>query len=321
MDASRWDPEMLAFQRESEAFAAKHPPVKLEPPFGVPRALNDKLSMRAVAGGPTPAETIDHWIPAEGRRVFCRVYRPRTDKPTAVMIYFHGGGWVWSSVDTHDRIAREFSAAAQVSVVSVDYSLSPEAKFPRALNECVEAIRYIAQHGPDWSLDTSQILLGGDSAGGNLALAAAVQLRDHGGPGLKGIVVAYPVCDSNFETPSYREFATGYGLTRDRMAAFWNLYVERPHDLHHPLAAPLRAELDGLPPVLILLAELDVLRSEGEALAEKLRRSGVDTELDVYQGVSHGFLRACGTVAKARDALRRAGDWMRQTLARGAPET
>jgi acetyl esterase len=320
MNASRWDPQMLAFQKEAEAFAAKYPPVKLEPPFGDQRALNDMLGMRSAVGGPVPAETSDRWIPAEGRRVFCRVYRSRTDKLTPVMIYFHGGGWVWSSVDTHDRIAREFSSAAQLSVVSVDYSLSPEAKFPRALNECVEAIRYIAKHGQDWGLDPSQMLLCGDSAGGNLSLASAVQLRDLGGPALKGIVLAYPVCDSNFETPSYQQFAAGYGLTHERMAAFWNAYVGRPHDLHHPLAAPLRAELGGLPPVLILLAELDVLRSEGEALAAKLHRSGVDTELSVFEGVVHGFLRASGTVTKAQDAFRHAGRWIRQALAPGAPD-
>lgn len=316
MNVSRWDPEMLAFQKEADALAAKHPPVKLEPPLGVHRAIHDLLFMRNVAGGPAPAETVDRWIPAEGRRIFCRIYRPRTDVPTPVMIYFHGGGWIWCSVDTHDRISRELSAAAGISVVSVDYSLSPEAKFPRALNECVEAIRYVAKHGQDWGLDSSKILLGGDSAGANLALAAAIQLRDQGGPALKGILLAYPVCDSNFESPSYREFATGYGLTRERMSMYWNFYVERPHDLRHPLAAPLRAELVGLPPALILLAELDVLRSEGEALAEKLRRSGVDTEVNIFNGVIHGFLGASSTVAKARHAFRRAGDWLRQALDR-----
>lgn len=315
MDSSRWDPEMLAFQKDAEAAAATYPPMKLEAPFSVPRCLNDMLSLRHAVGGPMPAEMTDRWIPAEGRRVFCRVYRPRTDKPTPVMIYFHGGGWFWSSVDTHDRIAREFSAAAKVSVVSVDYSLSPEAKFPRALNECIESIRYIAKHGATWGLDTTEILLCGDSAGGNLALASAIQLRDHGGgPALNGIVLAYPVCDSNFDRPSYLEFASGYGLTRDRMAAFWNLYVERPHDLYHPLAAPLRADLSGLPPILILLAELDVLHSEGEALAEKLYGSGGNAQLIVFKGVTHGFLRACGTVAKAQDAFRHAGDWVRRTL-------
>jgi acetyl esterase len=315
MDASRWDPEMLAFQKEGEHFAARHPPVKLEPPFGPQRALNDMLSMRAVAGGPVPAETVDRWITAEGRRVFCRVYRPRIDQATPVIVYFHGGGWVWSSVDTHDRVARELAAAAHAAVVSVDYSLSPEAKFPRALNECADVVKYIGQHGGEWGLDTSQILLCGDSAGGNLALATAIQLRDQVGPTLSGLVLAYPVCDSNFETSSYREFATGYGLTRDRMAAFWNLYVERPQDLRHPLAAPLRADLRGLPPVLILLAELDVLRSEGEALGAKLREAGVSADVEVFNGVIHGFLRAAGTVTKARDAFRRAGEWTRQTLA------
>lgn len=318
MDTSRWDPEMLAFQKDGEAAAANYPPVKVEVPFGPHRAVNDALSMRNATGGPVPAETIDRWIPAEGRRVYCRVYRPRTDKPTPVMVYFHGGGWVWSSVDTHDRIGREFCAAAQMSVVSVDYSLSPEAKFPRALNECVETIRYVAKHGQDWGLDTSQMIVGGDSAGGNLSLSAAIQLRDQGGPALKGLMLAYPVCDSNFESASYREFATGHGLTRDRMIAYWNLYAERPHDLQHPLAAPLKADLKGLPPCLVLLAELDVLRSEGEALAAKLRQSGVDTELDIVKGVIHGFLRASGKVTKSREAFARAGQWMQQALSRGA---
>jgi acetyl esterase len=310
---------MLAFQKEAEAFAAKHPAVGLEQPFDVQRAFNDMLAMRTATGGPVPAETVDRWIPAAGRQVFCRFYRPRTDRPTPVMIYLHGGGWVWSSVNTHDRIAREFSAAAQASVVSVDYALSPEAKFPSALNECVDVINYIARYGEAWGLDTSQILLAGDSAGGNLALATAIALRDQNGPSLKGMILAYPVCDSDFESSSYREFATGYVLTRDRMAAFWNAYVERPHDLRHPLAAPLRADLGGLPVALILLAELDVLRSEGEALAAKLRASGVDVEVNVFKGLIHGFLRASGTVAKAQDAFRRAGEWTRQKLAHGAP--
>ncbi len=318
MDTSRWDPEMLAFHKEGEIAAASYPPIKIELPFGPQRAVNDALSMRNATGGPIPAETIDRWIPAEGRRVFCRVFRPSTDTPTPVMIYFHGGGWVWSSVDTHDRVAREFCAAAEIAIVSVDYSLSPEAKFPRALNECVESIRYIAGHGRDWGLDATQILVGGDSAGGNLALGAAIQLRDQGLVSLKGLLLAYPVCDSNFDRLSYREFATGHGLTRDRMIAYWNLYAERSHDLQHPLAAPLKADLKGLPPTLVLLAELDVLRSEGEALAAKLRQSGVETELDIVKGVIHGFLRASGRVSKSRDAFARAGKWMEQTLVRRA---
>ena len=172
---------------------------------------------------------------------------------------------------------------APVAVVSVDYALSPEAKFPQALEECAAVVRFVSEHGADWGLDPARIFVGGDSAGGNLALATALLLRDTGGPALTGILANYPVSDSRLDTPSYREFgAGGYGLTTERMAFYWSVYV--PHDIDrlHPLAAPLRADLTGLPPVMVLLAELDVLRSEGEALVAKLRcgrRGGGDGDI------------------------------------------
>jgi acetyl esterase len=146
----------------------------------------------------------------------------------------------------------------------------------------------------------------------DLALATALLLRDTDGPKLAGIVAGYPVCDSRLDTPSYQEFATGHVLTREKMAFYWSVYVPHDADRTHPLAAPLRADLTGLPPVLILLAELDVLRSEGEALAAKLREAAVPVELEVYPGVLHGFLRATDGVQKARDAMSKAGAWLRR---------
>jgi acetyl esterase len=240
------------------------------------------------------------------------VHRPRTDRPLPVLVYFHGGGWVWGSVDTHDCAARSLAADGDVATVSVDYALSPEAKFPQALEECAAVVRHVAREGAAWGLDPSCILLGGDSAGGNLALATALLLRDTGGPKLAGIVTAYPVSDSRLDTPSYQEFATGHVLTREKMAFYWNSYVPHEADRSHPLAAPLRADLTGLPPVLIVLAELDVLRSEGEALAAKLREAAVPVECETYSGVLHGFFRATDGVQKARDAVAKAGAWIRR---------
>jgi len=266
-DTSRWDPEMLQFQREAEEYAKNFPPVLVAMPLDPHREVNDLLALRIAAGGPVMAETTDRWIAARGRRIFCRVYRPRTDRPLPVLMYFHGGGWVWSSVDTHDRLAREYAAAGEVAVVSVDYALSPEAKFPQALEECAAVTRHVAAHGGAWGLDPAALFVGGDSAGGNLALATALLLRDTGGPALRGILAVYPVCDNGLDTASYQEFATGHGLTHERMSFYWDVYVPHEADRHHPLAAPLRADLAGLPPVLVQLAELDVLRSEGEALA------------------------------------------------------
>jgi acetyl esterase len=311
-DRSRWDPEMLAWQQAADAIAAQYPPVRLEIPLEPHRLVNDAISLARGGGGPEMAETAERWVAARGRRIYCRLHRPRTDRPLPALVYFHGGGWVWGSVDTHDPAARALAAAGDVATISVDYALSPEARFPQALEECAAVVRHVAREGAAWGLDPSRVLLGGDSAGGNLALATALLLRDTGGPRLAGVVVGYPVCDSRLDTPSYQKFGTGYGLTREKMAFYWSVYVPHDADRAHPLAAPLRADLTGLPPVLVLLAELDVLRSEGEALAAKLREAAVPVELEVFPGVVHGFLRATEGVAKARDAMAKAGAWVRR---------
>ncbi|MEI7714270.1 MAG: alpha/beta hydrolase, partial [Rhodospirillales bacterium] len=179
--------------------------------------------------------------------------------------------------------------------------------------ECAAVVRWIAEPGAEWGVNGDRILLGGDSAGGNLALGTALLLRDSGGPMLKGILANYPVSDSKFDTPSYREFgAGGYGLNTQRMKFYWDVYVAHDGDRLNPLAAPLRADLTGLPPVMVLLAELDVLRSEGEALVAKLRAAGNPVESRTFSGVVHGFLRATEYVQKARDAVAAAGAWMRR---------
>jgi acetyl esterase len=312
-DRSRWDPEMAGFTAEQEKAAAAYPAVKAELPLAPHRRVNDLLGMRTAVGGPVMAETVDRFVDARGRRIFCRVFRPVTERVVPTLVYFHGGGWVWANVDTHDRMTREYAAAGPVAVVSVDYALSPEAKFPQALEECAAVVRFVCEHGAEWGLDPDRVFVGGDSAGGNLALATALLLRDSGGPALAGVLANYPVSDSRFDTPSYREFGGGgYGLSSERMAFYWSVYV--PHDIDrlHPLAAPLRADLAGLPPVMVLLAELDVLRSEGEALVAKLRAAGVAVETETFAGVVHGFLRATGAVQKARDAVAMAGAWMRR---------
>lgn len=312
-DRSRWDAEMAAFTAEAEAAAAEYPPIRLEIPLEPHRRVNDALSLRHGGGGPVMAETTERWVAARGRRIFVRVHRPRTDRVLPTVVYFHGGGWVWGSVDTHDRLTREFAAAGEVAIVSVDYALSPEAQFPQALEECAAVVRHVAEAAADWGLDARRLLLGGDSAGANLALATALLLRDQGGPSLHGILTAYPVADSRLDTPSYQEFgAGGYGLNLARMAFYWSVYVPHAADRLHPLAAPLRADLAGLPPVLVLLAELDVLRSEGEALVARLRAAGVAVEAETFAGTVHGFLRASGAVRKARDAVATAGDWLRR---------
>lgn len=309
------DPEMRAHQAAYDAIAAEYPPILLQEPFDPQRAVNDAINMRISPRGPAMADSADCWVLARGRRVMCRVHRPRLDGSLPALVYFHGGGWVWSSIDTHDRLAREYAAAAGCAVVSVDYALSPEARFPQALLECAGVVRWIAAHGAEWGLDGARIALGGDSAGGNLALGTALLLRDEGGPALRGVLTSYPVCDSRFDTASYSEFGGGtYWLSEEKMRFYWGVYAGHDADRLNPLAAPLRARLQGLPPVLVYLAELDPLRSEGEAMAARLRDAGVATEFAVFPGTIHGFIRATERVAKARDAVARGGAWLRGVL-------
>ncbi len=315
-DTQRWDPEMLAASRATEAAASALPPVRLDRPIAPQRPVNDAPALLAAEGGPAMAETTERWVAARGRRVLCRMHRPRTDRVLPALVYFHGGGWVFASVDTHDRLAREYAAAAGIAVVLVDYALSPEARFPQAVEECAEVVRWLARSGDVWGIDGARLVVGGDSAGGNLALATALLLRDTDGPALSGVLVLYPVCDADFSTPSYREFGDGrFGLSEERMRAFWGLYLREEADRLHPLAAPLRARLAGLPPVLVQLAELDVLRSEGEDLVARLRAAGVEVGCEVYAGVTHGFARALASVAKARAARDAAAGWVRGRLA------
>ncbi|MBY0332166.1 MAG: alpha/beta hydrolase [Acetobacteraceae bacterium] len=312
----RLDPEMAAFNAMMEQRAAALPPITLGMPFDGPRALTEALNLPLAEGGPAMAESADRWLPVRGRRIQCRLHRPAAAAgPLPVLIYLHGGGWVWNSIDTHDRLMREYAAAADCAVVAPDYALSPEAAFPQALEECAAVTRWVAAEGAAWGLDGARIVLGGDSAGGNLAAGVALLLRDAGeAAGLRGLLLNYGVFDSRLDTPSYQEFATGYGLTRERMGFYWSVYAPREADRVHPYAAPLRADLAGLPPCLLHIAELDVLASENQAMAARLRAAGVAVEDTVFPGTVHGFLRAVAHVGHARRAVEGAGAWLRARL-------
>ncbi len=313
----RWDPEMLAVRRRMEAMAARHPPVVAREPFDEHRLVNDALNLPFAEGGPEMAETRERWVFARGRRVLCRVNVPRAaGVPSAgwpVLVWFHGGGWVWSSVETHDRLCREYADGAGVATVSVDYALSPEARFPQALLECTAVVRWLQRHGASWGLDPSRLALGGDSAGGNLAISTALMLGVEGATRPRALLLAYPVTDCRFDTASYTEFADGFGLTAAAMRAYWDLYLRDEQDRENPFAAPLRADLAALPPTLVQVAELDVLRTEGERFAARLRAAGVDATIETYPGVAHGFMRLTGDVARARAAVASASAWLKRT--------
>lgn len=320
MSQDRWDPEMRAFTAMMEERGRAFPPVTLALPLDGARLSNDGPGEAlAAVSGPKMAESGDRWLAVRGRRLACRVHKPRTGAPLPVMVYIHGGGWVWGSIDTHDHIMRGYAAAGECAVVGPDYALSPEAPFPQALEECAAVVRWVAKNGAQWGLDPSRIVIGGDSAGGNLALAVALLLRQTD-PDLKlaGLLLNYGVYDSRLDTNSYDEFATGHTLTREKMAFYWRCYAPREADRLHPLAAPLRADLADLaqlPPCLMHVAELDVLSGENYAMEKRLREAGVTVEATTFPGVLHGFLRAMGHVKASDRAIAEAGAWLAARLA------
>ena len=256
-------------------------------------------------------------IDGPGGPLRIRLYTPHGSGPFPLLVFFHGSGFVLCSLDTHDGICRNLSAGAECVVASVDYRLAPEHKFPAGIEDCMHATRWAAAHAAEIGADPSRIAVAGDSAGANMAAVTALRLRDEGGPTLCGQLLLYPVTDYHTPgTPSYEENAEGYGLTRDTMRWFWGHYLTAPSEGAHPHASPLRApDLSGLPPALVVTAEYDPLRDEGEFYAEKLMAAGVSTVMTRYDGVNHGFMFWAGVVDKAGAAMEESCEWLRSVFA------
>ena len=260
----------------------------------------------------TVAKVEDRVIARAGGAIPLRVYTPQGSGPFPLIVFFHGSGFVVCSLDSHDAMCRNLCGGSGAVVVSVDYRLAPEAKFPAAADDCLLATRWAAEHAAELGADASRIVVAGDSAGGNLATVTAIRVRDEGGPKLAGQLLIYPVTDYHSPgTASYSENAEGYGLSRAGMAWFWHHYLADPKDAMHPHASPIRADLKGLPPALVFTAEYDVLRDEGEDYAHKLREAGVDVRLQRWEGMNHGFFFWVGMVDAAGVAMDEACAWLK----------
>ena len=246
----------------------------------------------------------DLQIPGTAGPVPVRLYRPQADSRLPILVYLHGGGWMMGSIATHDALCRNLCARSGMVVASVEYRLAPEHKFPAGLEDCYAAVQWLAEQAESLGLDRERLAVGGDSAGGNLAAAVTLLARQRGGPAIGFQLLIYPVLDFDFDTPSYRENASGFHLTRDDMIWSWRQYLARELDGYTPLASPLRADdLSGLPPAMILTAEYDPLRDEGEAYADRLAQNGVPVTCRRHAGMIHGFIRRPTQLDQARTAL------------------
>jgi acetyl esterase len=270
------------------------------------RAAAEQVRAPWSAGGPRMWRSVDTQV--AGLRG--RIHIPFEAPALGAMLYLHGGGWTMFSIDTHDRLMREYAARAGIIVVGIDYSLSPEAKFPVALNEVVEATRWLQRAGARHGIDPQRLVVGGDSAGANLALAAALKLREEGGPMLRGMLFNYGAFGLQ-PSRSYELYdGPRYALTVEEMGYFWNNYAREPADLQNPLAAPALADVRGLPAAYFCIAECDILSDGNRVMAERLTAAGVSTDEHVYKGATHSFLEAVSISALADRALDAAARWL-----------
>jgi acetyl esterase len=256
-------------------------------------------------GVPEPvAKVEDRLIPGPGGELAIRIYTPDAPGPLPVLVYFHGGGWVLGNLDNSDGQCRSLTNAIGCVTVSVDYRLAPEAKFPAAAEDCYAATLWVADHASALGCDPKRVAVGGTSAGANLAAVVPLMARDRRRPAIAYQVLVYPITDGGMDTRSYHENAEGYFLTAGAMAWFWKHYINDDRDRSHPYAAPLNAtDLSGLAPALVITAEYDPLRDEGEAYAEKLRTAGVPVTCTRYDGTIHSFVSMAPNLAVGQRAF------------------
>jgi len=244
-----------------------------------------------------------------------RVYIPREGEVLPVLVYFHGGGWVLGDLDSVDSLCRSLANAADCVVVSVDYRLAPEHKFPAAVEDAYSATKWTANNATSFSGDPKRIAVGGDSAGGNLAAAVSLMARDKHGPPIVFQLLIYPATNHAFDTISYSDNAEGYWLSKDDMRWFWNHYLRGEEDGRNPYASPSRAaDLSSLPPAFVMTAEFDPLRDEGEAYAARLREYGVPVKVARYDGMIHDFVNIA-ELRQSRVAIGEAAAEMRKVFA------
>lgn len=259
-------------------------------------------------------ETRDLMIDDATPPIPARLYRP-AGGALPLLVYFHGGGWVVGSVALSDTYCRALANASGCAILSVDYRLAPENRYPAAADDAYAATAWAAAHARDLGIDARRIAVGGSSAGGNLAAVLCLMARERGGPSVALQLLHVPVTDHNFDTASYREHATGRGLTRAGMRWFWGHYAPDLARRSEPHASPLRAnDLRGLPPAIVVTAECDPLRDEGKAYADRLRAAGIRVSYLEYPGMVHGFMSWSAVVPAARLAFDDIGAALRKAL-------
>lgn len=313
---ARLDPEIRSFVDAMTAAWASHPPL-MSLPLPEARAVAEVVRARWTEGGPVMARTGELDVPTAHGPLRIRVYDPGLVGPAPALIYLHGGGFTLFSLDTHDRLMREYASAGEFVVIGVDYPLSPERKYPTALNMIVDLVGWFQIHGARIGIDADRIAIGGDSAGGNLSMATCLRLRDGGSPSLlRAMLLNYAGFGGHCSDDAEAAYGgPGSVLDRAEVEFYFGNYLTGPDDLKDPYACPIGAALEGLPPAFLVIPECDILAEQSFAMARRLREAGVDVSSRVYPGATHSFLEAMSIARVARDAIRDGAEWLRDRLA------
>jgi len=280
-----------------------------------PQLMRDMLKQFPAPVLNPPVHAVrDLRVPGAGGELLVRLYTPSAARNLPLIVFFHGGGFVICNVGMYDDFCKFLANYSGCAVASVEYRLAPEAPFPAPLEDCYGALKWLAAHAAELDVDGTRLAVAGDSAGGNLATATTLLARDRGGPALRYQALFYPALDPACDSASAQALASGYLLTRDTMLWFWNHYLQNPADRTNALAAPLQANLAGLPPATVVTAEFDPLHDEGEAYADRLRGAGVEVIGRRYLGVLHGFASLPYVTVMAQRALADVGADLKTAL-------
>jgi acetyl esterase len=302
-DTTDWiDPELVSAGQllQSRGLVA---PDRTQAPLSEVRAAVDRIGAFLGEGSVPLARERDLSLPGPHGQVPCRVYLPDDMERPPLLLYAHGGGFMQGSLPSWDAMLRELVRQSGVAALSVDYKLAPEHRFPAAFEEMVAMVRLAAREGAGLGVDPSRLAVGGDSAGANLALAAALALRDAGERALSFMLLIYGCYSTDTESHSWQRFGRGSGLSQTQMRWIWETYLERPEQQNDWRAAPLLADLAGLPPTQLIVGRLDPLLDDSQRLAARLKEAAVPCEFTIYDGINHGFIRYGRLIATARRAI------------------
>ncbi|UOR13693.1 alpha/beta hydrolase [Halobacillus amylolyticus] len=304
------DPQAKFILEQMEA--AGEPPMHEQ----TPEEARESADFSLLAGEPEEVEKVENrTIPGPGGNIPVRIYTPEGQGPFPALVFYHGGGWVIGDLDTVDVPCRLLANRSSCVVISVDYRLAPEYKFPAAADDAYAVAKWTVENGALIQVDGERVAVGGDSAGGNLAAVVSLMARDKNDISLAYQLLIYPVTNHSYDTRSYRENADGYLLTKDSMEWFWNHYLRNEEDGKNPYASPLLADdLSGLPPALVVTAGFDPLRDEGEAYAERLKEAGVSIEAKRYDGMIHGFFWMPGVLDQGKECIDKAASALKRAF-------